>query len=459
MRRRAVEFDKAKSAIASGIPVAHFEGHLTGFPVNASTAPERDASALQIPGLDVILADAVHRNPLVRAARQRANAARAAYDAADIPDNPEFVIDLDTPVHDQSDATELSTRLTFPIVPRARQDASKRRARARWVRLRAEASAIETRVSRELTQAWLNLHLTAAALRVARDLARTRSQLADYLDPERLDTGDPGRNLIRYVEAGQDATRAAGGAADLDRVLQSDLVRLATRLNRTSESLRQQVIAANASEDGELPKWLTDIPNLPDESRWLAEQWDAAEIKRRQAAIVEQREALIASAKTDLNQEVGPRFQDRLGVNDDTIGVRFSTDVPLHDVNQEQREASLAGLAAASADLENERTEQLANAKSRYAELRELAAQIRGHFVTAANDGVDSRATRNFNERAALEHEAYGRGIEVLENERAEELLSTSQRLTIELALLERKRDRLELLDRYWRSWITTSSN
>jgi outer membrane protein TolC len=136
-----------------------------------------------------------------------------------------------------------------------------------------------------------------------------------------------------------------------------------------------------------------------------------------------------AEAHPDL--EVGPRYQDPLGMDDDRIGMRFEVDVPLFDRNQGTICESAAQIRANRAQLHVAELRTLSDVASAYSELVAIQNSLRF---------FDSRVARLVDDtESLLGQEAVRQGI------------SDYQERRIRLALARMSVNRLELRYRYER--------
>jgi outer membrane protein TolC len=77
------------------------------------------------------------------------------------------------------------------------------------------------------------------------------------------------------------------------------------------------------------------VPRVPLDVVMQAAREARPEIKEARAAVIEaQREVDLARAEAVPDIQFGPRWQDNVGRSDDTVGARFSTDLPIFNWNQ-----------------------------------------------------------------------------------------------------------------------------
>ena len=355
-------------------------------------------------------------HPRVLAASRRIELARATIHTAAARDNPEFVMAVETPVFDDRRATEISTRITFPV-----GGAKQRRYRGRV------ASASVTTAGAEFEQTVQEVGEAAftAALRVmylqqlapldmrAEQIARGR---VDALVVEQVD-GDPSSNFVRQVRATQDASEATGDRFESERELAVARADLSVAIGNLE--------LPTPRVSGQLPTLNLVVPPL-DEVIAAAEQ-KSASIAVATASLEESRRRHQLSQIIRGGGELGPLYQDRLGRDDDSIGVRFSADVPLHR-NQRGPIAESASAARQQRDQLLLTRHEVRGAITRmHRELELLAAQIqeyRGDSFIADQQKILSDAI-------------------------AGNLMAASDRLQLEKTIVDRQRQQLKLEYRF----------
>ncbi|QEG01682.1 Outer membrane efflux protein [Stieleria maiorica] len=368
--------------------------------------------------LEEVVAQARLRHPRVIAAKRLIDQAESQVRLAASRQNPEFVLDLDTPVHDDQDATELSTRLTFPI---GQTPAIRLRVRAARAEVaRADASYQQT--LRSVIDDALSAAIDLSFLEARAELDRQAYQLAlrrhALLAPGR-NSGDAAENLVDHVNAANAVRQAAQDRFTSRRRLSLARNRLAEAIGMDPQTELEEVQTLSVeSLLGECSASLPPLRDVIDAAIGASEELLAADWATRRGWIEHQQARL-----SPLSMEMGPRYQDRLGRNDDTVGVRFQSDLPIHDDGR-------AGVAATSINaqlLEDQsrlKRHQIIHALARdYRELESIAAQLE-------HDRVDSIV-------AELER--------VLRAQDTQDVLTGQQVLRIEQAILDHRRDQLDL--------------
>lgn len=346
-------------------PVAYENGRLK----DPSTA---DPSKSQLYSIAEVIAKARIDHPLVIASAREIEQAKADVRVASNKQNPEFVLDIDTPLHDENGATQLSTRVTFPI------------GQSRWRQTRIRVARREVATAMAAHQAELrrqseNALLSALQLvylqekvtidEQADQMARERLQL---LSPELRD-GDSANNLVDYVNAGNDAQQARRKLFIGRRELAVAQVSLADAMGINLADEVESGISIVVIDS--LRNTSLDLPSL--QVVIAAALIDSAELVTAQSATqrawLEQQLARIEP----LSAEIGPLYQDRLGRDDDAIGFRFQTDLPVHAARR-NNVISAGVRAQASEDLVRWKRQRIANSTARdYQELKSLAEQLR----------------------------------------------------------------------------------
>ena len=153
----------------------------------------------------VRFAEANH--PKVISAERRVDAARANIRFSSATDNPEFVVDVETPVHDRNDPTQLSTRVTFPILRGHERHARQRLAKAEFGRAVAWQRTVSAQVRETAMLSAQRLVYLQQRLEMDRQAALLANERVVLLSPEQR-PGDAARNLVDYVDAVAESQRA-----------------------------------------------------------------------------------------------------------------------------------------------------------------------------------------------------------------------------------------------------------
>jgi hypothetical protein len=376
------------------------------------------------PGLSIaeVVARARTDHPLAIASARLIEQARGNVRPAGRTPNPEFVLDIETPVHESSDATELSTRVTFPIGQKRGRNDRMRVARAGVAAATAGHVATLRRLSENaLSAATLVAYLQERALidQQSERLARERMRL---LAPEFRD-GNAAANLVDFVDASEEFQRASRQQFETARELTLARVALA------------DAMGIDLANDADSAEWLSVDVSLRPSSLALpplrdviaATLGDSAELAASHWAAEQGWREQRAARNPNLRIEAGPLYQDRLGRDDDTIGVRFRSDVPLND--QTREDTLIAGIRAQTFEdqVQLKRHEIAITVARDYRELESIAEQLR-------QDRSDSFLSDQ---------------TEILGEAEAADLMTGQQVLRIKQTMLRRKRDLLDLEYRF----------
>lgn len=380
--------------------------------------PGLTRSASQNYSIAEIIAEARMNHARVIASGRRVEQARADVGVAGNKQNPEFVIDVETPIHDNNDATKLSTRVTFPL-----GQSRLRRSRIRVARSKVATAmaAHQAEIHRQSQVALLAaLQLAYLQEKVALDeladqLSRQRLQL---LSPESRD-GDSADNLVDYINAANDAHQARRERFNSRRDLAVAQVAVADAMGVNLGDETRTDVSIVVSDP--LQSTSLDLPPLHDVI--AAALIDSAELATALSATQQAWLEQQLYRNQPLATEVGPLYQDRLGRDDNKIGFRIQTDLPLHDAKRNSVIA--AGIRAQVTEDSLKLTrQQIANATARdYQELKSIAEQLR-------LDRADSLIADQEKILADIE---------------TQNVMTGEQTIRIRQSILDRQRDQLNL--------------
>ncbi|MEO1524918.1 MAG: TolC family protein [Planctomycetota bacterium] len=397
-------------------------GNAADLTIDAVSVPRR----LTLPE---IIERAQAEHPTALATRRRIEQADAAIDVASDPSNPELVLDVDTSLRDEPEQTELSARVTFPL------DFNNRR----WRRRVAESNALSARMDhrqavRALREAALlsAIEVSYLSQRLVLDeqretIAKERSRILNpaTMSESGADLSDTAQRLRQYT----DAIEAAEAASQARFETRRDLVHAKTELAEAmgmdlSEDPgaveHLQVDEALLAHPDRLPA-LDDVVN--------AAVQDSARIDAARQLLRTRRLTTQAERHRWVPSEAGPRYDDRLGSDDDRIGFRFQTDLPIHDLNLNRSRVASFDAKYAEADLARVRNEVASQTMRDYQELTILNERL---------DEIDTGPSIEA-QRAQLESPAVA------------DILTVEERLALEETLLRRQRRRLDMRYRHAR--------
>ncbi len=361
--------------------------------------------------LHQVLAHAKTNHPSIHAASREIDIARAGITTANTKPNPNLVLDLDTPLHDRDDATELTTRVTFPF------GGSKER---QWRRRVAMAQVIKAEANFQATVRQVSDAATAAAIRsiylqqrLALDtrveqLAIERRQALT----EGLPSDNPAKNLLDQMEARIDVDQATQIRFATERELATTSSILANRMGMNRYRVMKVV--------GTLEEVPLELPSL-DEVITNSEQ-ESEQIIVALANLNESRAFHCLQHNIGTDKQFGPRYQDRLGRDDDTLGVRLDLDLDVHRVQQGPIAQSVQAMHQQQDRVALARHQWLGEVTRIHRELESLTAEL-AHYR---------------NDQFLAEQR------ELLSDETAARFLTAAQRIEIERSVVRRELDQLE---------------
>lgn len=369
--------------------------------------------------IDEVQQSVRHDHPALRVAREEIAVARAAMTTTTNKENPRFVVDFETPLHDQDAPLELSTRLTFPI------------GNSRVRRLQYRAAVAEVARVQSEHDILLEEHLLAsstAATQVAYWQDRVALELEDehlairvigLTQPDKVENDDdPARNTLRHIDAQLDASRAKEQRFASERSLVTARAELAAAMGRP-QSIRIAIsddLQSLAQFDGIVISEMRDdiIARKTSTSALVAEA--VAQLRRDQHLYQAERER-------GEDAEIGPTYQDRLGVSDDSAGIRFATNLALHD---NQRGPIAKAAAMVRRDQENVRLARsvvIDQINIAYRQWQTITRQLQSY---QADDFIEKQQ-------------------DFLDQVEATDLMTGPQLIEIERAIIRRRREMLDL--------------
>jgi outer membrane protein TolC len=259
-------------------------------------------------------------HPRLRARAQEVEVARAELITAGLLPNPQLVVDTDAPVN--GDAVQLSGRLVFTIPTGSKRAKAAAAARAGIAEAQAAIGAEEYLLLTETVEAALEVLYLQELIKLQGELATLAEEAAKL---QRL-------RVEQAVAPATEAIAAEINVAEIqfDAINNETLLEVARlRLSRALGLIRPEEVRVT----GTLEIELFDKPALDD---LLAEVVQVRpEIAQAEVAIEKsRRDAVAARAAAVPDIEVGPRYGTELGEQQDTVGMRFGTDLPWFDRGQ-----------------------------------------------------------------------------------------------------------------------------
>lgn len=269
------------------------------------------------------IAQSVYQDhPTLAAAAEEVAIARAAAVTANSRQNPRFVVDFDTPVH-VNGPSEISTRLTFPLGTRRPRSLLHQATLTDIARAESAYRVIEEQLLDTAVASAIDVQYLQQLQKLDRQLARLARLRTNYLRPDRID-GDAADNTVRFVNSQLDSSQAMQQSFESEHELVIAQADLSIALGR-SDTARIWV-------DGRLDKSNSPIPKL--KALIDAKIKNAPEVNEAVAILQKSRHLYQIEQERREDAEMGPRYQDRLGASDDSIGVRFATNLAVHDTQR-----------------------------------------------------------------------------------------------------------------------------
>lgn len=368
--------------------------------------------------VDDVLAFTAENHPLLHARQHEIEAARARLIAAGRHGNPQFVMDTEAPVN-TSRRSELSMRLVFPFPTAGKVQ---RREEVALAGIRRSQMAL----SRETESVLLAAADAAIQVLYLQELERLNEELRELaveraasIQPD-LKNGAGEVNLVDRVEADIDAVQAQTRLLNTKASLATARVRLARAMGQTSDA----PIVIHGTLDVALE------PLLPLDTVLMQARINNPRLDEACATLNEsQRQHMLARSEAVPDFEFGPRYQDRLGVEDDMIGARFNTNVPLFDRNEGAILETAATIRSNRALVRVAELNSLSDVISAYRELESIRDRIE-YYQSEANEMVQ-------------------RNRRLVEDPDTRRLMTTAQFLEIRQDLAVLERERMELRFRY----------
>lgn len=395
--------DDTESETESEVVVASLQLQANPSPINA-----RHNDFVTVAEL---LQMARNNHPALVTARQEIAIAQAATQTATLRENPRFVLDFDTPIH-TDDPSEISTRLTFPIGGNRLQSLRLQTARAGVQEAVAAYRMRESEVIKQIQLVIATLIYGQQLANIDGQLERLAKERVDYLDPEQ-NTGDAASNFVRFVDAKLDAAKAVEVRFDSERIHAEAQIELSQLVSAESTD--------SLSIDDGLASSSVEIP--PREQVIETVLARSAAIAQANAQMMQSRGEVQMASQKEWNAEAGPRHQDRLGEDDDSVGLRFASDLPQRSLRDNRIAIARAQLRRDIQQVSQVRSQVKLQADKTYRNLVLLDRQLSGWMQDPFVQQQES----------------------FLQEKDASELLTGAQITEIKQAILRRKRTLLTL--------------
>ena len=273
--------------------------------------------------IDDLVLEAQLNHPGVLIAKRNIEFARAGLVTAARRENPNFVLDVETPIYDTNDPTELSTRITFPIGKSRERDSRRCLASATLDRAYARYQDVLHQRGLSVRSAAIRVAYLERRHEVERSLEAIARRIADSLAPSQTE-GDPGANYVKHIEAKLEADEATQTQLATARELAVARARLAAETGiPRNDPLILSIDFASIS---------LSLPDL--EQALVDSAYSSTQIAIAVAALQESEREYHLERSIRTDTEIGPLYDDRLGEDDDTIGARYEVDLPIHDVQR-----------------------------------------------------------------------------------------------------------------------------
>jgi len=286
-------------------------------------------------------------------------------------------MDIDTPVHDETDATEIQSRLTMPIFQgRLRKSQVEVARRQLDAAIAAQIAEMRRRAAVALTVAIRTAYLQQQ-LALDQQRVELTAQIAQLSSPGQR-SGDAAAQLVDYADALADAQQAADALFDTTQELALSRVGLAEAIG--IDLTCQPDIDQRLTVEYDLTAESLELPPL-NEVITVATT-ESAELRVVRAELRREWSEYHAVRNRPLPMEVGPRYQDRLGRADDTIGFRVATEIPIGGEYRSELLRREIAARRSTDQLSLEQRETVAEIVRDYRELEAIIARLAGERMT-----------------------------------------------------------------------------
>ena len=320
---------------------------------------EPDSAIEETLTVEQVMEVALTDHPLLQERQQEIEIARAQLVGAGLLPNPQLVLDTDAPIQ-ESRPTTLGGRVTWTFPTWGKRKRREAVASAGIVRAEFALSRETESVMAEAADAALEVLYLQELLTLENQLSKIAAKGAE-IQRSRFQANDV--SFADTVQADADAA-----AVELDR--RRTIARLGVarmRLSRAMGQTRPRLVRI----EGEL--FAQPLAPVRLDTVLTVAQRNRPELAEAYATVAESQHALaLAYAEAHPDPTLGPRYQDRLGTDDDEIGARFSIDLPMFDRNQDGISGSIARIRADRARSRVTELTSLNDVASAYLELTSL---------------------------------------------------------------------------------------
>lgn len=372
--------------------------------------------------LNSIAQTAIASSAALAVERRQVEIAEAALMTAVPHRNPQLVLDLETPTGGDG-PIEIGGRITFEILNSSLRTVRQRTALAGLHRAMAELESAELGVSLEVAEQvveWMYLVELVSLRRRQVDLVR---QLEKVSLPESAEANEE-VDLVGQVQSQlavdkREQELVAAQAAE-DRC-KSRLARLLDTDPDALSILGGKLVQSRTSLPT-LPELLSRVDQVSSAVNLAALQLDESHWKHR-----------LAQEKATPASEIGPTYRERVRDPGDQIGLRFETDLPIYDRNQDEIALRQAEIRKGEASI-HAASQTVANA----------VVKLHEEFVSLEQrlSSIDDGQLSTINQYQAL-----------ADNESVRDSISAAQRLELEEMILDVQAEQLGIKYRMTQIW------
>ena len=380
----------------------------------AESAPEPGQPVAMT--LGQLLDYARERHPRLAVRDRQVEVARADVLTAVTRDNPQFVMDVDTPVN-EADPTQLSVRVMFPFHTAGKLA---RRRDVAWAGVRRACRARtveEATILAEIVDAASDVVYLQELLGLQAELQKSATERAGLIPADFTVDPSGAVKITDKVQAETEAAKFELQQLETRRDLTVARAKLATAMGAPPEWNIE--LADSEESEGEILLPLEEVVQM-------AQAGNPAVAEALAAVDQSHCEHALAWAEGVPDFEFGPRYRDEFGDKDtDTIGARLGFDLPIFNRNQGAIEKTSAEIDAGH--------EQVRAAEQSAAN---IAAGLYRELVRVRQSAAEHRTTL---ERLATRYQT------LIDNPLLKGQLPADQVLRLQNELLRQRLDELKL--------------